>query len=298
MSAVARDGLRTYDAAACLVTGGSSGIGAALARSLAVRGARVVVADRDLEGATAEAERICAAGGRASAVPLDVRDATAVEQVVAGVFDAQGRLDYLFNNAGIAMGASIHELSLEDWQDVVAVNLMGPIHGLQAAYPRMLRQGFGHIVNTASMAAFLATPMAAPYGTTKSALVGLSRALRTEAARFGVRVSVLCPGVVRTPILSGGTYGRLRLPFTEAYLAAQWERARPMHPDVFAGRALSAVARNRGIIVIPGWWEVLRLLNSVAPALCDRLVARELRRLLPAARPASDSDQTSPPGAA
>jgi len=272
------EGLRTYQGAVAIVTGAASGIGAALARGLAARGARVVLADRDAERACAEAARL--PGGRGEWRALDVRDAAAVETVVADTLAAHGRLDYLFSNAGIAIGGEALSFTLEDWHDAVAVNLLGPVYGVAAAYPRMVRQGFGHIVNTASMAAFLATPLAAPYGATKSGVVALSRALRLEAEAHGVRVSVLCPGVIRTPILeNGGRYGRLRafLPPEEQHVL--WDRLRPMEPDELARRSLDQVARNRPVIVVPSWWRVLRLLNGVSPRLADAVALPQLRAI-------------------
>jgi NAD(P)-dependent dehydrogenase (short-subunit alcohol dehydrogenase family) len=284
VTAVRREGagLRTYQAAVAIVTGGASGIGAALGRELTRRGAHVVLADRDEEGARAEVERLVAAGARAEAVALDVRDAGAVERVVARTFEVQGRLDYLFNNAGIGVWGWAEDLDLEkDWRYSVDVNLMGPVHGVQAAYPRMVRQGFGHIVNTASMAAFMATALLAPYGATKHAVLGLSRALRVEGALRGVRVSVLCPGVIRTPILQdGGKYGRSPVTDLPAETrTALMERLRPMAPDVFSVKVLDAVARNKGIIVVPAWWHVLRLANVLFPSLSEALGRRELRRM-------------------
>lgn len=273
-------GLRTFAVGVALVTGGASGIGAALGRELARRGAFVVLADRDGDDARAEAARITAAGGRAEAATLDVRDAAAVDALVAEVFARHARLDYLFNNAGIAVGGEVRDLTLEDWREAVEVDLMGVVHGVQAAWPRMIGQGFGHVVNTASMAAFLATALAAPYGATKSAVVGLSRALRVEGAANGLRVSVLCPGVIRTPILDGGgRYGRLRHFLDPGIQKALWERTRPMDVDLFARRALDDVARNRAVIVHPAWWRVLRFLNGVAPSLIDALARRELAKI-------------------
>ena len=274
-------GLRTFEGAAALVTGGASGIGAALGRELARRGAAVVLADRDGAGAEAEAARSVAAGGRAEARTLDVRDAAAVDAAVADVFARHGRLDYLFNNAGIAVGGEAVDLRLEDWREAVEVNLMGVIHGVQAAWPRLAAQGFGHVVNTASMAAFLPTALAAPYGTTKSAVLGLSLALRLEGEPRGLRVSALCPGVIRTAILDGGRHGRLRNFIPAATLAAMNERLRPMDADLFARRALDDVARDKDVIVHPRGWRVLRLLQSSCPWLVRALSRREYAKVRP-----------------
>jgi NAD(P)-dependent dehydrogenase (short-subunit alcohol dehydrogenase family) len=262
------------------VTGGASGIGAALGRELARRGVHVVLADRDGDDARAEAVRIGAAGGRAEAATLDVRDAAAVDALVADVLARHGRLDHLFNNAGIAVGGEAADLLLEDWREAVEVDLMGVVHGVHAAWPRFLEQGFGHLVNTASMAAFFATALAAPYGAAKSAVVGLSRALRVEGAARGIRVSVLCPGVIRTPILEGGgRHGRVRETLDAATQKRLWERLRPMDADTFAVKALDDVARDRAVIVHPAWWRLLRLLNGVAPSLADGLGRRELEKV-------------------
>jgi len=271
--------LRTFAEGVALVTGGASGIGAALGRKLARRGARVVLADRDGEDARAEAARITTSGGRAEAAALDVRDASAVTALVEDVLGRHGRLDYLFNNAGIAVGGEAADLRLEDWREAVEVNLMGVVHGVAAAWPRMLAQGFGHVVNTASMAAFLPTAMAAPYGATKSAVVGLSRALRLEGAPHGVRVSVLCPGVVRTPILDGGRHGRLRNFIPTETLMALNERLRPMDADAFVRKALDDVAHDRAVIIHPAAWRLLPLMNRLAPWLLDALLRREYARI-------------------
>ena len=274
-------GLRTFEGAVALVTGGASGIGAALGRELARRGATVVLADRDQAEAAAEAARIAAAGGRAEAWALDVRDAAAVDAAVARVFSSHRRLDYLFNNAGIAVGGEAVDLRLEDWRDAVEVNLMGVIHGVQAAWPRLAAQGFGHVVNTASMAAFLPTALAVPYGTTKSAVLGLSLALRLEGEARGLRVSALCPGVIRTAILDGGRHGRLRNFIPKDALAAMNERLRPMDADLFARSALGDVARDKDVIVHPRGWRVVRLLQSTCPWLVRALSRREYAKVRP-----------------
>jgi short-subunit dehydrogenase len=136
----------------------------------------------------------------------------------------------------------------------------------QASYPVMLRQGFGHIVNTASLAGLVPYPLCAGYCATKHAVVGLSAALRIEAASAGVRVSVLCPGPVRTrALLDGGKYGKMLQPVRPEVLKALVDRQRPISAERFAERALRAVAGNQAIVVIPAWWKVVWWLYRLSP---------------------------------
>ena len=107
----------------------------------------------------------------------------------------------MFNNAGIAIGGSAHDYGIQEWNQIIDVNLRGVVNGVQAAYCIMIKQGFGHIVNTASITGLMPTPGQVAYSMTKHAVVGLSLSLRAEAALLGIRVSVLCPGAIRTPIL-------------------------------------------------------------------------------------------------
>src|ERR1700741_923028 len=193
------------------VTGGASGIGAALATKLVDGGAEVWIADRQIGPAQGVAQSLGTGGAKAHAIELDVRDYPSFERAVAEAVQQSGRIDYLFNNAGIGVGGEIDSYTLDDWNDVFDVNLRGVAHGIQAVYPIMIRQHSGHIVNTASMAGLVATPGQASYTATKHAVVAISKALRVEAERHGVQVSVLCPGAIRTPILTGGQYGRMNL---------------------------------------------------------------------------------------
>jgi short-subunit dehydrogenase len=132
----------------------------------------------------------------------------------------------------------------------------------------MLRQGFGHLVNTASFAGLFPYPMAVGYCATKHAVVGLSTSLRIEAAGAGIRVSVLCPGPVRTPALvDGGKYGKMLQPIPPEALKAMVDRQHPISAERFAEQALRAVARNRAIIVIPAWWKLVWWLYRLSPSL-------------------------------
>jgi NAD(P)-dependent dehydrogenase (short-subunit alcohol dehydrogenase family) len=264
--------LRTFDGAVAIITGGASGIGRALGEALARRGAAVVLADRQAELAAQVADGIRAGGGKATAADVDVTDFAAVSRLVERTVTDHGRLDYLFNNAGIGHVGEVRYYQLEDWDRVFDVCVRGVTHGVQAAYPVMIRQGFGHIVNTASMAGLVPSPWVVSYTAAKYAVVGLSLALRVEAEAVGVRVSALCPGVVRTPILeAGGKYGKVLPHVSVERQRAHMERMRPMDPGQFARRVLTAVARNRAIIIEPGWWKLFWWLNRLSPRLGEYL---------------------------
>jgi NAD(P)-dependent dehydrogenase (short-subunit alcohol dehydrogenase family) len=200
------------------------------------------------------------------------------ERAVAEVVQQSGRIDYLFNNAGIGVGGEVDSYTLDDWNDVFDVNLRGVIHGIQAVYPIMIRQHSGYIVNTASMAGLVTSAGTASYTATKHAVVGLSKVLRVEAERHGVQVSVFCPGAIRTPILTMGKYGRYD-GVSDEQLLKFWEPFRPMAPEKFAERALRAVLRGDAIIVVPAWWKALWYLERLSPALSMRVAKVSLKHL-------------------
>jgi NAD(P)-dependent dehydrogenase (short-subunit alcohol dehydrogenase family) len=259
--------IRIFEEATAIITGGASGIGRALAEELAKRGGEVVLADLQIELAEEAAREIRLAGGQATAWQLDVTDFSAMEKLLRETVERTGRLDYIFNNAGIGIGGDVHRHSIEDWNRIIDVNLRGVINGVQGAYKIMRNQGFGHIVNTSSMAGLMPSPGVSSYATTKHAVVGLSKSLRAEAAPSGIRVSVLCPGVIRTPILGGGKYGKNLVEVSLEQQRRIWERLKPMAPNLFARKALDAIARNEAIIVIPSWWKLFWWMNRLSPSL-------------------------------
>jgi NAD(P)-dependent dehydrogenase (short-subunit alcohol dehydrogenase family) len=224
------------------------------------------------------ADKVRSAGGNASAVVLDVRDAAAVADLVSQVAAEHGGLGLMFNNAGIAVGGLVEELTLEHWNRVIDVNLRGVVHGVHAAYPVMLRQGHGHIVNTASLAGLVPGPGLAPYAAAKHAVVGLSLSLRAEGARHGIRVSAVCPGFVDTPLLGKINEG---LPQTEigANAAARVARLGKLYPpDLLAQDVLSGVERNRALIIAPRSARVAWRMTRYAPGFAMRTVIARVRR--------------------
>ena len=272
--------LRTYKDATAVVTGAASGIGRELSRELARRGAEVVLADLQVEKAEEVAEAIRADGGKAQAASLDVTDYSAVDKLLRDTRERTGRLDYVFNNAGIAVTGPALLHTVEDWNRTIDVNLRGVVNGCHAAYLIMAQQGFGHIVNTASMGGLMAMPGEIAYTTAKHGVVGLSRALRLEASIWNLRVSVLCPGLIRTEILEdGGAHGRDITGMSPEKKREFIERYHPMDPAVFARRALDAVAKNRMIIIQPWWWRISWWWERLSPAMVTWFFTRQVEAI-------------------
>jgi len=182
-----------------VVTGAGSGIGEGIARAAASAGMHVVVADIDVEKARAVAADL---GGRAMACAVDVSSLASVEALRDAALERFGAVHLLCNNAGVWIGALMQDADIRDWQYLINVNLYGVIHGVKAFLPLLVAQGEGHIVNTASVGGLISGPPEGLYTTTKFAVVGLSEALLLEVADKGVGISVLCPGLVNTNLIT------------------------------------------------------------------------------------------------
>jgi NAD(P)-dependent dehydrogenase (short-subunit alcohol dehydrogenase family) len=193
----------------------------------------------------------------------DVSDPAAL----AAAFDRVGRIDFLFNNAGVGLLGELRDLSPEHWRRVVDVNLLGTAYGTQLALRRMIAQGTrGHIVNTASMYGLIPGGGISAYAASKHGVVALSAGARAEGHAFGVRVSVLCPGFVDTPIHERTEYVGVDGPTLLAAVTF-----RQVSPQVVARAALDGAARNRFVIAVPRYVHLLWLLHRISPALYGRL---------------------------
>jgi len=245
--------LRTFKNGTAIITGGASGIGRALGKALASRGCTVILADIQLEMAEKAAREINFSGGAASAVKLDVTDSEAVKAVVQEAFDTCGRLDYMFNNAGIAINGRFYDFELIDWHRCIDINLVGVVHGVRSAYSIMEKQGFGHIVNTASIAGLVPWPITFAYAATKHAVVGLTTLLSAELAGSGIHASVLCPGTVQTAIMEEGARSeRWAGLYSEEKLKNSLQRLRGW-TRIFLSKKHSARLRKRNLSSLFPW---------------------------------------------
>ncbi len=187
-----------------VVTGAATGLGRAFCLEIARRGGCVLASDINLEGVAETVKLVEEAGGRGWARECDVRDPAAVEALAADARERMGEVDLLVNNAGVAVGGPMGEVSLEDWRFCVDINLWGVIHGCHSFVPAMRARGSGYIINVASAAGLLATPQMAPYNVTKAAVVALSETLHGELRPSGVHVTALCPTFFLTAIHKSG----------------------------------------------------------------------------------------------
>lgn len=259
--------MNPYQGKTAVVTGGASGIGYALCRELCRRGALVCATDLNQTGLS-RLQQEC--GATLSTAVLDVTDEAAVQALLQRVVAERGRLDYLFNNAGIVVGGDFENMDGAAWRRIVDINLWGVIYGTQHGYALMLQQGGGHIVNTASTAGVMPVAKSTAYAATKHAVVGLSTSLREEARKHGIRVSIVVPGLVDTNIFSSAT----NLNGHNYSAAMDQVPFRKISPQQAAQAILAGVAANAQYIVFPGYNRAIVLLNRLAPGLMGWLINR------------------------
>jgi NAD(P)-dependent dehydrogenase (short-subunit alcohol dehydrogenase family) len=236
-----------------VITGAGSGIGRALAIALSGNGYRVGIVDIDAEGAEETLQKVARRGGSGEAYRCDVSDFGQVKSMADHFFDEWSEIGLLVNNAGIGGGGYVGEISIEDWRKVVGVNFWGVVYGCHAFIPRMKAQGRGHIINTASTAGLVPVMCFAPYNTSKAAVVALSETLRVELAPFNIGVTVLCPSVVATNIVSNS----LKVIDAQGHNAADWGmelvgagmRHSKITADDVARMVIAAIEKDRLFVV-------------------------------------------------
>ena len=258
------------------ITGASSGLGRALAVELARRQYHIAIADVDADGAEETLCLIRAVGGEGFFAHVDVREPDAVADFAEQVFDRWGRCDLLVNNAGVGSSGKVGDVSLEDWRWCLDINLRGPIYGCHVFVPIMRRQGYGHIVNIASIAAYAQAPRMGPYNVSKAGVVALSESLRAELIGTGVGVSVVCPAFFPTNIAASMRFTDPR----EQASAQRFLSASSLSASKVAEAILEAVERNEPFVVLPATARFIFYTRRLFPALMTDLLAfmRRMKR--------------------
>lgn len=255
-----------------IVTGAASGIGRGLCEVLLDQGAIVHATDIRMDALAG----LASGAGELSTAQLDVTRALDVAELVRRVANERGRLDLIFNNAGIGVVGDFRLIDLDDVRRITDVNLWGVVYGTKAAYEVMAEQGHGHIVNIASSAGVMPVPMQTSYAMTKHAVVGFSRSLRIEAATCGVKVSAVLPGLVRTGFFEAATV-------VGDYDYQQEMEDVPVRP-IAARRAgeliLAGVRANRELIAFPTSNRLILWLFRHFPALMMPALARTTTKSL------------------
>ena len=250
-----------------LITGASSGIGAATARLFAQQGYRAVLAARRMERLQALADEIRAAGGETWPVAADLGKLEDAQSLARAAIDHYGQVDILFNNAGFGRLEWLEKLDPQkDIQTQLQVNLLGVIQMTQAVLPHMIERRSGHIINMGSIASFVATPTYSVYAASKFGVRGFSEALRREVGVYGVRVSGIYPGGVETEFAEVAGIQRKTGFSTPPFLELSAEQV---------ARAVLRIARRpRRAMIIPGVMKLAVWANSLSPALLDWMVER------------------------
>jgi len=244
-----------------IVTGSASGIGLNLSKQLAGHGAHVIMADINFEQVEKATEALLKNGLKVKAVKLDVTDKSAFKKIIEDTAAEYGKLDYLFNNAGIVVIGEVSDINLDHMTKVLDVNLNGLLYGTYYAYQLMVKQGSGHIVNLSSVEGVLPFPMTASYVATKHAVFGLTESLWVEAADTGVDLTIICPGYIRTPLITDSeTVNTTIENALSHYLAILFEKLSAITPDICAELILKAVTKKKTIAFVPKigrlfWWN-------------------------------------------
>jgi len=247
-----------------VVTGSSSGIGAALARALARHGATVALVSRRAERLHAFAAEIAAAGGRATVHPGDVADRAVVERSAEEILHEHGRIDGLVNSAGFVHHGLLKDHPPDQVSRLVHVNLLGTLHWTQAALPALRARRGSFVVNVSSFAGLIPQPDEAVYSATKAAVTALSSALGHELAPLGVHVLAVHPVLVQTEMFTPEVMARMPRGTGSRFISA----------DAFSEETLRALARRERSVVIPRAYRWIVRLRSLAPTAFDRAVAR------------------------
>ncbi|MDJ0875430.1 MAG: SDR family NAD(P)-dependent oxidoreductase [Desulfobacterales bacterium] len=277
--------MKAYQDKIAVITGGASGIGKCLGEKLAARGAHVVLSDINRAGLEKIVADLTARGWNVSGEVLDVSDYEAFQKHIDGIVAAHGRIDYIFNNAGIAIAAEFQDMSIEDWNKVIDINLHGVFHGSILAYKQMVKQGFGHIVNLSSIEGLVPFPTTGSYVATKYAVLGFTQGMWVEGRSLGVKTHAVCPGYIRTNIFDECKMVNIE----RAKILDQYKLLEKMgiSAEKCADVILRGVAKDKPIIPVTTLAHLIWRMARLAPVGVLRWVRKDFDRWRHKIRPAT-----------
>ena len=255
-----------------VITGAAHGLGEATAKAFAARGARLALCDIDGEGLLELKGALEERGTEVLTGLVDVTQASQFEEFSESVYQEFGHVDVLVNNAGVVLAGRMQDMTLEDWQWIVGINMWGVIHGTHFFYPGMSRRGSGHVVNIASAAALMPLPVLSAYSGTKSAVLSMTRAWRAEGAVHGVGFTAICPGMMNTNIAksiricTGAERRSISPPGEKANRFMNNKRYDPAH---IAEQILRAVEKNKSVAPIGFETHLIDVADRLSRRLVD-----------------------------
>lgn len=251
----------TFGGKSVIVTGAASGIGLEIAKQCAAAGAKVLLTD------VVESVNDAAAGIEgASSMIVDVSDRDQIAAAIDRVVAEHGSLDFIFNNAGVAIFGEVDVLTLDDWDKVIDVNLKGVAYGTTLAYNQMRKQGHGHIINTASAAGLMPVPLQTHYVASKHGVVGMGKTLRLEAELHGIGVTTFCPAFVESGMFENNTFKGTM----EGTDARKLVPIKPLATDKAVRPLLEGVAKGKSLVIVPGYAKFGYALERFAPRLAHK----------------------------
>lgn len=266
-----------YKDKVAVITGGASGIGKSLTRSLIKKGANVCVLDFDEE----KLAQIASEFSNTSKIKfymIDVSNRKKLTEIFSAISQEHPNIDFLFNNAGSDCFKEIENHTPEDLQRMISTNVFGVINGIQAVLPIMKQQGSGHIINTGSIGSLVPIAFMSGYCATKHSIAAFTQILRLELLNSGVNVTLLCPGAVETPMLKSGNFDTINgNQLTLETMDKMWRGVRPICPDEFAEIALKKLPRRPAVLIIPWWWRIFWWIHRLSPSLSffiSRIIAK------------------------
>ena len=256
-----------------LITGAASGLGQATALEMARSGSDVVITDINEVGLKNTADMIEVLDRRVESVQADVSDRNEVERLCRRALKVFGRVDILVNNAGVTMAAEIKDMDIPEWEWILGTNLSGPLYTIHFLLPQMVERQEGHIVNICSASSLAGIPTAGAYTASKHGLAGMTEVLRTEVERFGIKVTAVYPGVVKSPIyestrLKGFKREAVKLP---GYLG--------ITPEEAAKRIVKAIQSDQPVLMLD-LSRFVHHLKRTSPSLTRRFARAVFKRLL------------------